>query len=406
VDPRIRPIAEDEFEPFVTALEAAFSSHTEPDHLELERTIAVPDRYLAAFDGSRIVGGNCSVPMVLTVPGGGHVAMAGINAVGVLPTHTRRGVSTALMRRQLDDCHDRAEPVAGLYASEGAIYGRFGFGLATRDATFEIDSRAAAFVRGYEPGGSVRMVDAAEAAVAFGEVLERARTLRAGMVGEVERFLRWRLRSVELHEKDSLFWVVHENGAGVVDAAAAYRAKHDWPESRPHVRITVHALDADSAQGLADVWRYLLDIDLVGTVVVPNRSVDEPLFRLLREPRSAQMRVRDGMWLRIVDVATAFADRAFAADGHVRIGIRDRFCEWNEGTWSFSVEGGRATVRRTDEPAELQCQVNDLGCVYLGDARFRDMANALQVRELERGAVDRADALFGAWPPPWCWLSF
>ena len=35
------------------------------------------------------------------------------------------------MRRQLEDVRDRGEPLAGLFASEGAIYGRFGYGLAT-----------------------------------------------------------------------------------------------------------------------------------------------------------------------------------------------------------------------------------------------------------------------------------
>ena len=406
MDVDIRPIAEDEFAPFVTALEAAFSSHPEPDRVEMERMIFVPDRYLAAFDGARIVGGNCSQPMTLTVPGGGRVGMSGINAVGVLPTDTRRGVSTALMRRQLGDCRDRSEPLAGLYASEGAIYGRFGFGLGTRDARYEIDASNAGFVRGYEPAGAIRLVDATEAADAFRHVLERGVLLRSGAVGEVERFLPWLLRDIELDEKDKPFWIVHENDEGDVDAAAAYRAKHDWPDSRPHARVTVYALDAASAHGLADVWRYLLDIDLVGTVVAFDRPVDEPLFRLLREPRSARMRVGDAMWLRIVDVATAFDERAFGTDGRVTIAVRDRFCPWNEATWAFDVDGGQASVRRTDAPAELLCQVNDLGCVYLGDATFRNMADALQVRELEAGAIERADALFGSWPAPWCWLPF
>jgi predicted acetyltransferase len=402
----IRPIAEDEFEPFVRALEAAFSSHPEPDVVEMERMIAVLDRYLAAFDGPRIVGGNCSQPMTLVVPGGGRVPMSGINAVGVLPTHTRRGVSTALMRRQLDECRDRAEPLAGLYASEGAIYGRFGFGLATRDASYEIDAGDAAFVRGYEPTGVIRLVDATEAAGAFRDVLRLGPSHRVGAVGDVDRFLPWRLRDIELDEKDAPFWIVHENDDGDVDAAAAYRAKHDWPDSRPRARVTVHAFDAASAQGRADVWRYLLDVDLVGTVVASNRPVDESLFRLLREPRSARMRVGDAMWLRIVDVATAFDNRAFGGDGRVTIAVRDRFCPWNEATWAFDVDGGRAHVHHTDARAELMCQVNDLGSIYLGDATFRNMEDALQVRELERGAVERADALFGSWPAPWCWLSF
>ena len=66
----------------------------------------------------------------ITVPGGAQVPAAGVTRVGVQPTHRRRGINAAIMRAQLDDVHARGEPIAVLYASEGGIYGRFGYGLA------------------------------------------------------------------------------------------------------------------------------------------------------------------------------------------------------------------------------------------------------------------------------------
>jgi hypothetical protein len=67
------------------------------------------------------------------------VPTAGVAAVGVLPTHRRRGALTGMMAATLDDAERRGEPVAALWASEASIYGRFGFGV----AAFGLDLRIA-----------------------------------------------------------------------------------------------------------------------------------------------------------------------------------------------------------------------------------------------------------------------
>ena len=88
------------------------------------------ERMHAAFDGDRIVGGAGAFPFELTVPGG-TVRCGGVTVVGVLPTHRRRGILTAMMRAQLEDVRERGEPVAALWASEEVIYRRYGYGLAS-----------------------------------------------------------------------------------------------------------------------------------------------------------------------------------------------------------------------------------------------------------------------------------
>ena len=49
---------------------------------------------------------------------------SGVTVVGVYPSHRRRGILRQMMRAQLDDVHERGEPIAALWASEAAIYGR------------------------------------------------------------------------------------------------------------------------------------------------------------------------------------------------------------------------------------------------------------------------------------------
>ena len=75
-------------------------------------------------------------PLTLMAPGpdGGlrPLPCAGLTWVGVHPDHRRRGVLTAMMRHHLEQVH--AEPgthVSALHASEPAIYGRYGYGLAS-----------------------------------------------------------------------------------------------------------------------------------------------------------------------------------------------------------------------------------------------------------------------------------
>src|SRR5438105_11399722 len=104
----------------------------EPTPERIERFMRVLDheRMHAAWDDGKIVGGAGAFTFEMTVPGG-TVPTAGVTVVGVYPTHRRRGVLRSMMRAQLDDVHERGEPLAALWASEETIYGRFGYGLAS-----------------------------------------------------------------------------------------------------------------------------------------------------------------------------------------------------------------------------------------------------------------------------------
>src|SRR6185503_8066766 len=129
MDIEVRPIVDAEFEECLRSLELSFSGSVTQEDMTRERLVLEVDRWHAAFDAGRIVGGAAAASYRFAVPGGAQVSGAGVTAVGVQPTHRRRGINAALMRAQLDDVHERGEPIAVLYASEGGIYGRFGYGL-------------------------------------------------------------------------------------------------------------------------------------------------------------------------------------------------------------------------------------------------------------------------------------
>jgi predicted acetyltransferase len=401
VDVEIRTIQEREFEAYLGAVELAFSGALRPEEVERERTLIEYDRAFAAFDGPEIVGTTAAFTMPITVPGG-EVSVPYVTCVGVRATHRRRGINTALMRSQLDEVHERGEPLAVLTASEGGIYGRFGYGLGTYGLSFDMPVGHADFVRGYHPAGTMRFVSRDDAISSILGVHEAVRHERPGMPALNETRLVYGLHDHE-HDPDkgaSTLFAVHEGENGI-DGFVIYRVKHEWSASIPESSLTVRDLQAANPAAYADLWRFVLDVDLIARVTASGRPVDDPLLHLIAEPRRLRATLADELWVRVVDVAHALRRRCYAAEGRVVLEVHDRFCPWNDGR--YALEGGPdgATCETTDDTADLVCSANDVGVVYLGGTSFRQLQRAGLVEERTAGALARADAMFTWDPAPW-----
>jgi predicted acetyltransferase len=401
MDPTIRTITEDEFVTYARAIELAFASVPTDEEIARERSMAELDRSYAAFDGSRIVGAASVFTMPMTVPGG-ETTIGYVTGVGVVPTHRRRGINTALMRRVLEDARDRGEALAVLYASEGGIYGRFGYGLATTNLSIDVENARTAFVRGVEPAGTVRIAEKDEALDAIVAAHDRMRLDRPGMTA----MNRVRFEYTVLHahgpEKEQpTFFALLEDGSGV-EGYAIYRVKHEWEGSGPASVVEVLDLQAPGAGAYAALWRFVFDVDLIRRTTAWARPADEPLLAMVQEPRRLNATVRDGLWVRLVDVAGALAARRYAAPGRLVLEVDDAFCPWNAGRHALEVDAdGAAAVERTDADPDVRCSVNEVGATYLGAAGFRHLRRAGRVDELRPGTLRTADALFGWDPAPW-----
>src|ERR687894_1891389 len=124
---RLRPATPEEWPSFSRALFTAFAEEPPASFVDAVPPYAELGRSLGLWEGDRVVATSGVYNRELTVPGG-VVPCAGVTWVTVSPTHRRRGVLTAIMRRQLTELHEQQrEPVAALWASEGPIYGRFGY---------------------------------------------------------------------------------------------------------------------------------------------------------------------------------------------------------------------------------------------------------------------------------------
>ena len=355
------------------------------------------ERRHAARDGDAAAGGAGAVPFEISVPGG-RVRAAGVTVVGVEPTYRRRGVLRSLMRAQLDDVHERGEPLAYLWASEPTIYGRFGYGLASFQLELDVPRERASFALPAAPYGTLRKVDRDEALARFPEVWDAVMDERPGMFARSEEW--WAGRGVpEKPRGDGPPHVrVLLEADGRAEGYAVYQVHQSFAEgsSTGHVQV-VEAL-ARTPEATSAIWRYLLDLDWTSRIKADKLPVDHPLLFLLAEARRARPRVGDALWVRLVDVGAALSARSLAGDGEVVVEVADAFCPWNEGRWRVSGAG----AERTDVEPELALDVSALGSVYLGGVGFRQLADALRLRELSPSAVDRADALFRTARAPWC----
>jgi predicted acetyltransferase len=248
------------------------------------------------------------------------------------------------------------------------------------------------------PTGTARLLTAEEARELFPAVFERARLQRHGMLSRSEP--RWdaRVQDPE-HWRDGAspkyFVLVEIDGRG--EAFAMYRIKEKWERGMPQGELRLVDAIATSTEATRELWRYLFSVDLIARVSLWNFDPATPLFLMVQDARRLQLRLSDGIWLRLVDVAEALRRRSYAEAGSVVLEVADRFCPWNEGRFRAGDEPGPA-----DEAAELRLSAADLASVYLGAFDFHRLAAAGLVEELAEGAVGRASTLFRTPLPPYC----
>ena len=364
-----------------------------------------PGRTFGVHAGGALVGTATSFPSELAVPGGGVLPMAAVTRVGVRADHTRRGLLTAMMRAQLDDAVARGEPVTTLRASEARIYGRFGYGIATRGRSVRVRADSTPFRPDAPRGGSVRLLERGEIVPVLREVHARIALRRAGGISRTEGW--WATgpgRRVDV-DREHVLAAVHTGPQGDDGFAIACLGDPSGFAERSLDVLDLHAADVDATAAL---WRFLLGVDLVESVQARLRPLDEPLELLLADPRACAVTGNeDETWLRIVDVPGALAARTYGAAAPLLLAVHDGLLEANSGVYRIA-DGAAERVGPLGGPVrpELECTSAALAMAYLGDRRPSELVAAGWWSAPEPAAVPRADAAFATAGTPWCGTYF
>lgn len=402
----------DEFAAFAAPI---FSAFTDPEPseetIEDERRAWEPERALGAVVDGAWVGATGAFSFDLTLPGGTTTAAAGVTNVGVLATHRRQGVLTAMMRRQLDDIAEAGESIAILTASETGIYGRFGYGVASQIAVLRLASDRGGFLTEPDVPGRCRLVPREEAKAPFAAVYERCRRLRAGAVSRSERFWDKLMLDRPDHREGAgkRFHLLHVDADGHPDGFAGYRIEERWPDRLPQGTVVVTDLYGLTPSVEAALWRHLCEVDLTTRVVARARPVDDPIRWRLAEPRQlVTTGISDWLWARVLDVPAALEARRYRCEGQLVIEVVDGFRPTDATHGRFRLEGGPdgAVCKATGETPELTLGAADLGALLLGGVAPSTLAAAGRVDEHAAGALARADLLLVTDQAPYCGTMF
>lgn len=435
----IRPVSEGEFPAFYAVPEHAFNS-SRPTQPALERELVTfePQRSLAAFDGASIVGTAVAYSFRMTVPGS-LTGVGGVSAVSVLPTYRRRGILSALMRRQLADIRENGEAVAALCASEPGIYGRFGYGCASEQLRLAIRRGEgllappfAAPAPGSAPGSApdpdqdpdqgaapgpaqgqvrIRAAEPDQSRPELAKVYDAVLPHRPGMMTRDERWWTSALADPEWARRGSspLRGIVAEDNSGP-RGYALYSAQPDWGEDGvPAGILTIRELVSADPAATAAIWRDLLSRDLIAEVRARLRPVDDPVLQLLADRRRARAYLTDGLWVRLTDVQAALTQRRYAREVDVVIDVTDELIPANSGRWRLQAGGLADPAPRCERAAghaDIALGVHALGAAYLGGTRLGALAAAGQVAEPRPGAIAVLSAAMSWDPAPWCPVIF
>ena len=345
-----------------------------------------------------------SYSLTLTVPGAAgsvrRTPMAGLSWVAVHPDHRRRGVLTAMMRHHLHGLHDNGEEaIAGLFASETAIYQRFGYGEAAGGLSLTLPQGAELRALPAPGPGEAEVRTQlspigpeGELAELVQEVFERTAT-RPGRTSrpsaatrELLRDRPWRHRGGEPNR------IIVARREGRATGYALLRRLPTWEAGSPTGIVYVTEVVGDDPATLHALWSRILSFDLMARVETPTLGHDDPIVEWLVDIRAAQARREDGLWLRLVDVDRALMARGYGADADVVLAVEDDFCPWNARRWRLEIAGGAATCAATSEPADLTVQARDLAAAYLGGRTLSALQRAGLVVEHRTGAVQALSA--------------
>ncbi|MEV0427578.1 GNAT family N-acetyltransferase [Micromonospora sp. NPDC050495] len=381
------PRAED-FDEISALLYLAFHDDPDPELSEVERGVFEPERALLVRDGGRPVAHAAAYTRDLQVPGASLPA-AHVTMVAVLPTHRRRGLLTALMRRQLREIRDAGrEPVAVLWASEGRIYPRFGYGLAAQRYHLQCDTAELRLPEPAAAEGTLRLDRPAGHQADLARLYDRVRADRPGWSSRDERWWAYLLADVKTRRDGATERrvLLHEGGDGV-DGYALYRTREAWERGGPRGEVRVDEVVAATPDAYRALWRMLLSIDLTRRLSFRTAAVDEPLFWLLNEPRALGAQLSDALWVRVVDLPAALAARRYATDVDVVIEVTDDLLPENTGRWRLVGGPDGAECVASTAPAALAADVQALGELYLGGSGLGALAAAGRLRELVPGTV-------------------
>jgi len=387
----IRTPTDDEWTAICHADGRAFAHHYSPDDIETLRRLHDLTRFRVAVDDDTIVSIAGSYALEVTLPGGTTMPMGGVTWVSSATTHRRQGLMRAVVEAVHQDIDDRGEPVASLYSSEGGIYDRLGYGVATQVRVSSIDVRRAQLRPEFTtPSSAVRFVEGDDVVALAAGIWDRFRRQRSGEIGrdDADHDSLFEMRNKPQGSMTPVFYLVHADGF------AAYRMEEDWHDGHPQHTVHLVELVAVTSEAHLALWQTLLAMDLVSIIKTRVLAADEPLPHLLTNPRLVRtIEVNDGVWVNVRDVSIAFGNRTYRSTDKLVI-------EADGKRWSIDGGPDGASCKPVKSKADLVTTAAGLGSLLYGGVTPSSLIAGRRMTARNDDVLRRADIFFTTAVPP------
>lgn len=396
-----RPIRDDEVDAYLDVMEFAFGIEISDIQRPRSRKVMDVSRMRGAVDNGKVVATFNAYPIELTVPGS-VIPLSGVSQVTVAPTHRRRGILTKLMTSHFEEARERGDLMAGLWASEGHIYPRYGYGVASYHQTARILKPFARMNIRSTPDVSIEMINTAQAREVLPEIYDRARPRIPGMLSRTANWWEFRILADPPQGRQGATPFRHAvlSRAGQPEAYAIYY--HRLPNGYGSLELHLVEMIAVNDQAELALWDYLLNIDLTVLISYWNQPVDSIVIPRTIEARRWELSKQDSLWLRPVDLPGALAARRYSSSGQLVIECLDDQCPWNTGRFLLSVdESGVATCQPTAKDSQLRVTPCEIGALYLGGISAYELWRSGLLHGDEKSVI-AADRLFRWHRQPWC----
>lgn len=353
-----------------------------------------PEMTLCVFEDDRLATVHGSWPLTMRMNGLA-TPISGVTTVSTDPIDRQRGFLRMAVRRHFEELHERGErPLAVLYASQAAIYQRFGYAVVSTHHRYQIEPRYLQFTHPLEVSGRLREVDPERE---FGLLVEIYRAFREDATGFVHRGRpMWEAGALAPPEGklDQKVAVVYEEGGRPLGYCVYTTGPGPYEGPEPTQRVIVNDVAWLTPTAYRAFWSLMGRMHLARYIVWQAAPPDDPLPELILEPRMLRDTAYDGMLARVVDVEKALAARGYDADGRVQFAVRDDFCPWNDGGYELTVEGGVPAVRRLAAQPEPTMTVHTLAKLLFGHRSASQLSVAGLIEGADQRWTARADAVF------------
>ena len=396
----LRPAAAEEMEQFGMLAGYVYGGAFGDGPDNLVASVTRPEWTLCAFDGGRLVSSFSTIPFTMRANATA-LPIGGVSAVGTLPEYRRRGLVRRIMTQAFADMRDEGRSVAALWASQAAIYQRFGYAMASVLRSYAVDTVDIDFHDGDDGDSRIERLDVASGYDPIKDVYVRFVADRMGYLHRARAL--WLHNAFEEREADGPVHIALSHGASGPDGYAVYtlrEGKRDHPARSQE--LIVRDLAWLSPSAYRSLWMFFKRHDLVGRVRWNNAPSDDPAIEYFLEPRLLDARDGEGFWLRLVDVAAALRGRGWTTDGEISLTVRDdSLAPWNTGNYRLTVSDGVADVTSCAGVTDIQLSVKALASLYVGRRSARELF-AWGLLHGDEDAVLRADALFATRHAPHC----